>query len=91
MFTTKLASMGEVATIMVNGELQKFGSTFTEQMMGGIDVIEKAGLGNLIGKAIDINSLEELAKQDVDAVINVLSNLYNSGQLSFASISKMFG
>lgn len=91
MFTTKLAAMGDVATIMVNTELKKFGATFTEQIMGGAEQVEKGGLTNLIGKTIDVDSIEELAKQDLDAVINVLSNLYNSGQLSFASASKMFG
>ena len=91
MFATKLAAMGDVATIMVNNELKKFGSVFTEDLLGGADKVATAGLSNLIGKVIDVDTIEELAKQDLDAVINLLSNLYNSGQLSFAAISKMFG
>ena len=91
MFATKLAAMGDVATQMVNTELKRFNAVFTEDMMGGADKVATAGLSNLIGKTIDIDAIEELAKQDLDAVINVLSNLYNSGQLSFAAVSKMFG
>ena len=91
MFATKLAAMGDVATQIVNTELKRFNAVFTEDMMGGADKVATAGLSNLIGKTIDIDTIEELAKQDLDAVINVLSNLYNSGQLSFAAISKMFG
>ena len=91
MFSTKLAAMGDAATQMVNKELQKYDSRFTEQNMGGAEVVEKGGLGNLVGQRVTIDTIEELAKQDIDAVVNVLSNLYNSGQISFASVSKMFG
>ena len=91
MFATKLAAMGDVATQIVNTELKRFNAVFTEDMMGGADKVATAGLSNLIGKTIDIDTIEELAKQDLDAVINVLSNLYNNGQLSFAAVSKMFG
>lgn len=91
MFTTKLAAMGDVATVMVNNEFKKFGAKYTEEMLGGAEKVKEAGLQSLIGQSIDIKGLEEVAKQDVDAAINMLSNLYNKGQLSFASVSKMFG
>lgn len=77
MFASKLLAMGDAAANKFDAEMKRREERFQT--------------GILKGQQITTKALAKLAKEDVDLAIQEMSRLYSTGQLSFETVSKMFG